>query len=118
MGTILIVDDDMSVRGYLSALLEHLGAKVLAADGLDSALEKMSNPSIKIDGVIADMIINGGNGIDVAKAATERGIKTIFSSSITDEYNVNLMLEHGWLIPKPVRMAGAKRIIDHFRGLA
>lgn len=113
---ILLVDDDLSVRAYVAELLQYQGADVVFSDSLDGAVAKLADRNIQIDGVVADMIIIGGNGIDVAKAAAIVGVRTVFSSSVDDEYNINLMLEHGWIVPKPMRMTGAKRIVDYFKG--
>lgn len=40
--TILIVDDEPTITGLLSQMLEGLGAKILIADSLTTAMQKMS----------------------------------------------------------------------------
>lgn len=110
---ILVVDDDISVRAYVVTLLNGLGVTSVVADGLDKAIHELATNDF--DGAILDLVVLDGNGVDVAKAASAIGVPVVFSSAVTDEHNLSLMYEHGWVVPKPMRLAGLKRIIEHFK---
>ena len=70
--TILVVDDDRDVRDLAVACLEGIGYRVIAADGLDTAMEIVGK-HWPIDLLLIDIAMPEVNGIDVARAIlTER----------------------------------------------
>ena len=70
--TILVVDDDRDVRDLAVACLEGIGYRVIAADGLDTAMAIVGKPW-PIDLLLIDIAMPEVNGIDVARAIlTER----------------------------------------------
>lgn len=109
---ILVVDDDLSVRAYMKTLLESLGVGVSVAATVAEAKQKIA--SERPDGCIIDLVLDDGNGTAVATFATELGIPLVFASAVADEHNINQMLRYGWVVPKPVREQGLRRIIDYF----
>jgi signal transduction histidine kinase/CheY-like chemotaxis protein len=65
--TILVVDDDRDVRDLAVACLEGNGYRVIAADGLDTAMEIVGKPW-SIDLLLIDSAMPEVKGIDVARA--------------------------------------------------
>lgn len=67
--TILVIDDDPSVREVMRLLLEHRGYEVLVAErgaaGLALAVER------NVDGALIDVHMAGMNGIEVCRALRE-----------------------------------------------
>jgi two-component system, cell cycle sensor histidine kinase and response regulator CckA len=81
--TILIVEDELSVRVLTRRVLEALGYKVLEACDGDSALELWSKTFKDIDLVVTDMVMPGGiSGKDLADQLVKDkpDIKIIFCS--------------------------------------
>ncbi len=83
--TILVVEDDKDVEGFLRIALERLGYTVLSAgDGLQ-AMEVMADVE-DIDLLLTDVILpHGKNGRDVAEAFSERfpSAGVLYSSGYT-----------------------------------
>jgi len=85
--TILVVEDDALVRGYVIAQLGSLGYSTLvASDGV--AAVALVDQGIEFDLLFTDMILPGGmNGRDLAKAILKRrgGGKVLYTSGYTDD---------------------------------
>lgn len=80
--TILVVDDEAMIRETASAMLAYSGAKVLEADGGQSALKLYSENKDKIDLIILDMVMpnmRGGEAFERLKALNP-AVKVILSS--------------------------------------
>jgi CheY-like chemotaxis protein len=67
-GTVLVVDDDDTVRRTLTRTLKRLGLVVLVAGSGDQALEIAHERSADIDVVLTDLTMPGMNGIALARA--------------------------------------------------
>jgi CheY-like chemotaxis protein len=63
---VLLVDDDSLVLKSSTAMLEDLGHEVLGASSGESALEVLKNAGDQIDLVIADQVMPGMTGLDLA----------------------------------------------------
>lgn len=63
--SVLVIDDESEIRTVLERVISREGYRVLSAQDFDSALEIIR--SQKIDVVISDIVMNGKNGIEVAK---------------------------------------------------
>jgi len=109
---ILVVDDDLCVRAYMVTMLSALGVSVSTASTVAEAKKKIA--SEMPDGCIIDLVLDDGNGTAVAVAAAEVGTPLVFASAVVDEHNINQMLRYGWVVTKPVREQGLRRIIDYF----
>ncbi len=116
MQTILVVDDDESLRDTIGLLLENEGYRpVLAGDGkrgFDDALR------IKPALIVVDLRMPGMSGIDVCKNLRAAGMKTpiIVLSAIGDEVDKVLLLEMGAddYIVKPF---GARELLARMRAV-
>jgi len=65
--SLLVVDDEAPLRLLLEAAFSRKGYKVMSAhDGLD-AIEKIADPSQKIDAVLLDLNMPGANGVEVLR---------------------------------------------------
>ena len=65
--SVLIVDDELSLRSLLSTALSRKGYQtIMAASGLE-AIELISDPSRQFDAVLLDLNMPGASGIDVLK---------------------------------------------------
>jgi DNA-binding response OmpR family regulator len=95
MQTILVIDDDESLRDTIGMLLESEGFRaVLAGDGksgLDQAL--VSKPNL----ILVDLRLPVIGGVDVCKQLRQSGVETpiIVLSAVGDEFDKVLLLEIG-----------------------
>jgi PAS domain S-box-containing protein len=103
--TVLVVDDEISLRHLLEATLISKGYRVVtAANGLDAIeyLGKLSNP---VDAVLLDLNMPGANGLDVFKVIRmgRPDIKVlILSGNLTREARLELQgLGQNNFIQKP-----------------
>jgi two-component system cell cycle sensor histidine kinase/response regulator CckA len=89
--TILLAEDEDSVRKLLRHLLDGCGYRVLeAADGLD-ALRVFEEHASSIDLLLTDVIMPGLNGREVARKAlaARPDLKVIYMSGYTDDALLN-----------------------------
>jgi PAS domain S-box-containing protein len=95
--TILVVEDDALVQGYVIAQLGGLGYKTLVA-GDGAAALALVDQGIEFDILFTDMIMPGGmNGRELAEAVLKRrrGVKVLYTSGYTD----NAIVHEGHLDP-------------------
>ena len=85
--TILVVEDDASVRTIVTRMLENLGYRVLAADGGEAAVELAAAWTSKIDLILTDLAMPGLSGRETAEQV--RGLfpaaKVLYMSGYTDD---------------------------------
>ncbi len=103
--TVLVVDDEISLRHLLEATLVSKGYRVVtAANGLD-AIEYLGQPSNPVDAVLLDLNMPGANGVDVFKVIRmgRPDIKVlILSGNLTREARLELQgLGQNNFIQKP-----------------
>jgi DNA-binding response OmpR family regulator len=95
MQTILVIDDDETLRDTISLLLEKEGFRpILAADGKTGLQEAIaSRPNL----VLVDLRMPGLSGVEVCKRLRSSGIQVplIVLSAVGDEIDKVLMLEIG-----------------------
>jgi DNA-binding NtrC family response regulator len=103
--TILIVEDDPTIRSLLYEQLTGHGYTVLPAHDAKSAQEIARAHAEEIDLVITDMMLPGGNGKRVARdvGALKPEVKVIYisgyiASAATVDHNIRFL-------SKPFRMA-------------
>ena len=78
MASILIAEDDNSMREFLAKALRRAGHEVVAVgDGLD-AMARVTDA--RFDLLLADVVMPGLDGIEVARRATKKqpGLKVMF----------------------------------------
>jgi len=118
--TILVVEDDAMVRGYVVTQVQSLGYTTLAAANGTEALEQIDkHPGINL--LFTDVIMPGPmNGRQLAGAAAKRlpALKTLYTSGYTE----NAIVHHGRLDPgvlllaKPYRKSELARMIRQALG--
>ena len=95
MQTILVIDDDESLRDTIGVMLEQDGFRaVLASDGRTGFDKAMT---IKPDLVLVDLRLPGMTGIEICKQLRASNVKTpiIVLSALGDEVDKVLLLEIG-----------------------
>jgi PAS domain S-box-containing protein len=105
--TILVVEDDALVRGFVIAQLQSLGYRTISAPNGRAAMEIVERGDA-FDLLFTDVILPGGmSGRDLAEAAAGKrpGLKVLYTSGYTD----NAVVHHGrldegvLLLTKPYR---------------
>jgi nitrogen-specific signal transduction histidine kinase len=113
--TILVVEDDPLVRAFVTAQLQSLGYRTIAADDGPAALTEIDRHP-DIDLLFTDVIMPGGlNGRQLADEAMRRrpDIRVLFTSG----YPEDIIVHHGrlddgvHLLGKPYRKADLARMI-------
>src|SRR5437763_13692318 len=75
---ILLVEDDPDLLSLLTEVLEDEGYRVSGASRRQQARAALRKGDVDL--LIADSVLRGGNGDDVAKAAGRRGLPIIMMS--------------------------------------
>jgi CheY-like chemotaxis protein len=70
--TILLVEDDHDVRAYVVEILRELHYRVLEAHDADSALGLIDRNDVRVDLILADLVLPGMNGIQLAEEVKAR----------------------------------------------
>ena len=86
--TILVVEDELSVRTFVSRLLERCGYKIMSAESGIDALVTWEKNRRQIDLLLTDIIMPGGlNGYDLAGRllAEKPELKVIYTSGYTGD---------------------------------
>jgi signal transduction histidine kinase len=94
--TVLVVEDEDSVRTLGRRMLERRGYTVLIAANADEALQLFErNPSIDV--LLTDVVMPGGSGPELTRRLVERrpALKVIYMSGYTEE----AIVHHGVLDP-------------------
>ena len=119
--TILVVEDEMSVRKLAAITLERNGYKVLEADSPAEAMKISSKYKGVIHLLLTDVVMPGMNGRELQKqlTAARPEIKALFMSG----YTANVIAHHGVLDPglhfiqKPFRPKDlslkVREVLDH-----
>lgn len=116
MNTVLVIDDDASLRDTIAVILEQAEFRpLLAADGASGLESALRN---KPDLVLVDLRMPGLNGIDFCKQLRHSGIATpiIAVSAVNEELDKVLLLEVGAddYVVKPF---GARELLARIRAV-
>ena len=86
-GTILLVDDEQSVRSIVLKILRRANYNVLEAENGEAALRIAESHPGTIDLVITDMFMPGLRGLEVAQklAQTRPDLRVLFMSGYADQ---------------------------------
>ncbi|HEY0793228.1 MAG TPA: PAS domain S-box protein [Chthoniobacterales bacterium] len=111
--TILLAEDEQPVRAVTALLLETLGYRVLKASSGEEALRLAEASREKIDLLLADVVMPGLSGRELAEIlqVREPHLKVLFQSGYTDD----AVLRHGVVhaevafLPKPFTLDGLAR---------
>jgi len=85
--TILLVEDEATVRQLARRFLEAKGYSVLEAPNGNEALERAASHAHRIDLLVTDLVMPGMSGREVAQrlSALRPGLKVLFVSGYTDD---------------------------------
>jgi PAS domain S-box-containing protein len=91
--TILVVEDEDSVRELTEQILRHLGYRVLTAADGQAALRLARHSGERIDALVTDVVMPGMNGRELAEALVraQPGIRVLFTSGYTED----IVVHHG-----------------------
>ena len=85
--TILLVEDEPSVRALAKQILETCGYDVLEASDGAEALLRFGDETVEIDLLVTDLVMPGMGGWELSELVRERcpRIKVLFTSGYTDD---------------------------------
>ncbi len=115
--TVLVVEDEDSIRLSLKRILESSGHRALLCSNAEEAMDLIDRGDHGIDVLLSDVIMKGGkNGVDLAAYVRSRSdsIKTILMSGYLDD----ILLKYGTVEPgtlflqKPFDMSALLGKID------
>ena len=116
--SILIIEDDDSIRYLIFSILENRGYKIFSASCADDVMDFFENKNEKVDLIISDVIIPGGNGPSIIKNIKDRYLKNtkvIFISGYSKQYLDNEFIddENVFFVEKPFAMKDLIKIIQN-----
>lgn len=110
--TILVVDDEHSIRNLIIDSIQPLGYKILDASCAEEALQLIETTKGHIDLLLTDIIMPGMKGDKLAEAIKERhpSIKVIFMSGYSDHFIADRGINGigSAFIQKPLSLAPGK----------
>jgi DNA-binding response OmpR family regulator len=114
--TVLVVEDNKSTMFIMEQILTQMGVgRVITATTWNEVQSKIEGQ--KVDGAFLDLVLQHGSGLDVARTMRALKVPVIFTSGVTDEYNIKQMYELGFVITKPVSMQAINRGLMYFSQL-
>ena len=128
-GTVLLVDDDDSVRTLIRILLTDRGYRVLEAHDAEEAFDAAARYAEPIDLLITDVVMPGMRGPELAKhmCASYANLKVLFISGFG--YDASISRPHGLnngnngaseppeLLQKPFSLGDMARRVDALMAL-
>ena len=95
--TVMLVEDDESVRNLVRTMLETKGYRVLAAAGADEAERLCTENNCPVDLLLTDVVMPEVNGRVLAERLSERSpsLRILFMSGYSDE----AVYRHGEISP-------------------
>jgi len=121
-GTILLVDDEDSIRLVAKRILEQLGYHILPASNGPEALEIFLRERDRVNLVILDMIMPGMGGAEVYQKLREIDplVRVLLSSGYSLDGEAEKILEAGaqGFIQKPYRIAALSHKVAEILGIA
>jgi DNA-binding response OmpR family regulator len=81
--TILVVEDSPKIRPLIERILEDEGYRILTAEGAEQA-QRILDSGARIDLLLADLILPGASGIELARRLNRRSpeTKVLFMSGL------------------------------------
>jgi two-component system, cell cycle sensor histidine kinase and response regulator CckA len=73
--TVLIIEDEPSVRSALKITLETLGYHTLVAGSAAAAVEVLQAHDLQVDLLLCDLAMPDGNGLDLIRGLQQRGYR-------------------------------------------
>lgn len=102
MKRVLIVEDDLQVRGLLVDALKAAGYEVEGASSFAEAKTKLEQ--VSFDLLVSDVLLPGGHGTELAAIAETKGVKRLLITGDPDQMQT-LESHNQPHIPKPFRLS-------------
>jgi signal transduction histidine kinase/integral membrane sensor domain MASE1 len=98
--TVLVVEDERSLRAIAEKILRQYGYTVLSASSVPEGLQVSAEHPGSIHLLLTDVVMPGGSGRDLAEKvmASRPDVKVIYMSGYTDD----AIVQHGVLVPGTV----------------
>jgi len=120
LATILAVDDDQAVLGFLDQSLRMAGYNVLLADSGWGAIQVYENSAEPVHLLLTDVIMPDLTGPVVAERlrSLQPDLRVLFISGFHDADVVQrFVMRKGFtLLPKPFTLAGLLRVVEESLG--
>jgi EAL domain-containing protein (putative c-di-GMP-specific phosphodiesterase class I)/DNA-binding response OmpR family regulator len=117
---VLVVDDDVAVRGLVALALREAGLEVIEVDSAQAALDTMEAHSVSV--IVSDVGLPGMSGMDLVQALRRRSetatLPVILMTGSGDSFSLVAGLEAGAddFLVKPVRISElVARVRAHLR---
>ncbi|MGI3169050.1 ATP-binding protein [Pseudooceanicola sp. C21-150M6] len=115
-GVILLVEDEAPVRAFAARALKLRGYTVLEADSGEAALDVLSDPELKVDVFVTDVVMPGLDGPSwVQRALKSRpGVQVIFVSGYAEDHfgDHKMQVPHCMFLPKPFSLSELTRAVQ------
>jgi DNA-binding NtrC family response regulator len=109
--TILVVDDEEPIRSLLCAALSRRGYRCLLAAGDQEAMQHFSEASGAVDLLIADMIMPGMHGLDLASRLAK--LRTGLQVLIISGFGHGVRLDPAWrFLAKPFHVRELLEVVE------
>lgn len=113
--TILAVDDDVTILGFLDEVLSSAGYRVLTADGGRNAIQTFEKSEVPVNLLVTDVMMPDLTGPVVAERlrARQPDLAVLFISGFHDADMVQrFVTQRGFhLLPKPFTMDALLRVV-------
>jgi len=113
-GNVLVVDDDPQILELLSTVLEGEDLQVTTAETAATGIDAMVRADFQA--IFLDLIMPGGNGIELLKELETRDLKTpvVVVTGVGDSKLIDEAMELGpvTLLRKPIQVKQVRRVLN------
>lgn len=115
--TLLLVEDDATIRSNMRECLVQMGYRVLEADSGAAALEVCVELKGKVDLVLTDLVMAGKGGHELAQDLTELypEMRVLFMSGYSEDSAArrDILLRGSPFLPKPFSVADLAKAVQN-----
>ena len=111
--TILIVEDEPSIREMVAEVLQRAGYQVLAAGSGSEGISAAARHPGRIDLLLTDVILPGTNGLETARAIVRERpeLRVLYTSGYTDDVLGSSLSDGTKLLRKPFSASALLRTV-------
>ncbi len=119
--TILIVEDEATIRSNVRECLEQLGYRVAEAENGEAALQVCDRLHGKVDLVLSDLVMPGMGGYELAGELAQRhpAVRVLFMSGYTEDSAArrDILLQGSAFLQKPFSVADLSNAVHQALGV-
>jgi CheY-like chemotaxis protein len=119
--TVLVVEDEATIRSNVRECLQQLGYQVLEAGNAEAALQICDGSLGKIDLVLTDLVMPGMGGYELAGELAQRHpeVRMLFMSGYTEDSAArrDILLHGSAFLQKPFSVADLSNAVRQALGL-